>query len=65
MVDGRHYRGVIVKVGWCAEQGYVAKVLFTDGYAEWVLMTKIEESHQKEEGIKRRVQKNLKWMGES
>ena len=42
--DGRHYRGVIVKIGWCAERGYAAKVLYKDGYAEWVQVTKVEES---------------------
>ena len=63
MFDGRHYRGVIVKIGWCAERGYAAKVLYKDGYAEWVQVTKFEESHRKEDEIKRRVQSNLKWMG--
>ena len=62
--DGRSYRGVIVKIGWCAERGYAAKVLYKDGYAEWVHVTKVEESNRKEEEIKRRVQSNLKWMGE-
>ena len=65
MFDGRQYRGVIINVGWCAKRGYAAKVLYKDGYAEWVSIEKLEESHGKEDKIKRRVQNNLKWMGGS
>ena len=36
--------------------------MYKDGYAEWVSIEKLEESHRKEDEIKRRVQNNLEWM---